>query len=84
LEVLREAVRNGNCNSIRAEAHALKGSSSQLGASAMAGLCFQMEQLGNTQNLSEAARLLAQIEQQFAEVDQAMSDLNLGDAAYDG
>jgi len=80
LEVLGEAVRAGNCSSIRAEAHAIKGSSAQLGAAAMARLCLQMEQVGNTVNVSEAAGLLVQIQQQFAEVGQAMSRLNLGDA----
>ena len=84
LEVLQEAVRNGNCTLIRAEAHALKGSSAQLGVAAMAGLCHQMEQLGSTGNAAEAAGLLAQIQQHFAEVGQAMSSLNLGDAPYVG
>lgn len=84
LEVLREAIRNGDCISIRAEAHALKGSSAQLGASAMAHTCLQMEQVGNTRNVTEAAGLLAQIQQQFLEVGQAMSNLNLGDASYGG
>lgn len=84
LEVLREAVRNGNCILIRAEAHALKGSSAQLGASAMAHMCSQMEQVGTAGNVEEAAGLLAQIQQQFLEVGQAMSNLNLGDASYGG
>jgi len=84
LEVLRNAVRNGDCTTIRAEGHAIKGSSSQLGASAMARLCFQMEQMGGSGNIAEAAGLLAQIEQQFAEVSRAMSSLDLGDAAYGG
>jgi HPt (histidine-containing phosphotransfer) domain-containing protein len=78
LEVLREAVRTGNCAAIRAESHALKGSSSQLGASAMARLCFEMEQFGTTGNVAEAAGLLAHVQQHFAELGQAMSNLNLG------
>jgi HPt (histidine-containing phosphotransfer) domain-containing protein len=84
LEVLRKAIRDGNCTTIRAEGHALKGSSSQLGASAMARLCFQMEQMGGSGNVAEAAGLLAQIELHFAEVSRAMSSLDLGDAAYGG
>lgn len=84
LVVLREAVRTGDCKAIRAEGHALKGSSSQLGASEMARMCFQMEQMGNTGNIAEAAGLLAQIEQHFAEVAQAMSNVNWGDGSYVG
>lgn len=78
LEMLREAVRTNNCAAIRAEGHSLKGSSSQVGASVMARMCFQMEQMGTTGNVAEADGLLAQIEQHFAEVSQAMSNLNLG------
>jgi two-component system, sensor histidine kinase and response regulator len=84
LEKLQEAIRNGNCASIRAEGHALKGSSSQLGAAAMARMCFQMEQMGSSENIAGAAALLAEIQQHFGEVNQAMSKLNLGDASYDG
>jgi two-component system sensor histidine kinase/response regulator len=84
LEVLQEAVRNGNCTLIRAEAHAIKGSSAQLGVAAMARMCFQLEQVGNTVDVAEAAGLLAQIREHFAEVGQAMSTLKWGDAEYGG
>jgi len=84
LEVLREAVRNCDGSLIRAEAHALKGSSSQLGAAAMASMCFQMEQVGASGNFAEAAGLLAQIQKHFAEVGEAMSNLDLGDVSYGG
>ena len=73
LEVLREAIRNQDCQAIGAEGHSLKGSSSQVGAAEMARLCFQMEQLGRSENIAEAAGLLAQIEQHFTELNQAMS-----------
>jgi HPt (histidine-containing phosphotransfer) domain-containing protein len=84
LELLQAAVRKGDCAAIRAEGHALKGSSSQLGAAAMARMCFQMEQMGSSGNIGEAAGLLVQIKQNFAEVSQAMSSLNLGDGSYAG
>jgi two-component system, sensor histidine kinase and response regulator len=84
LRVLREAVRNNNAKVIRAEGHALKGSSAQVGAAEMARLCFQMEQMGHSGNTADAAGLLAQIEKHFAEVDQAMSNVNWGDGSYGG
>jgi HPt (histidine-containing phosphotransfer) domain-containing protein len=84
LERLREAVRKGDCVAIRAEGHALKGSSSQLGASTMARMCFQMEQMGMSGDIAEAAGVLAQIEQNFAEVSQAMSNVNWGEVTYGG
>jgi HPt (histidine-containing phosphotransfer) domain-containing protein len=84
LERLREAVLKGDCAAIRAEGHALKGSSSQLGASTMARMCFQMEQMGTSGDIAEAAGVLAQIEQNFAEVSQAMSNVNWGEVSYGG
>lgn len=84
LKVLREAVRNQDAKAIRAEGHSLKGSSAQLGASEMARLCFQMEQMGHSGNISEAAGVLAQIEAHFAELVQAMSNVNLGEGSYGG
>ena len=84
LERLRAAVHNGDCAAVKAEAHAIKGSSSQLGASAMAKMCFQMEQMGASGNISDAAGVLAQIEQHFVEVAQAMAKLDLGDGSYGG
>jgi len=84
LQVLREAVRNNDAKAIRAEGHALKGSSSQLGAAEMARMCFQMEQMGHSGNIADAAGLLAQIEQHFAELNQAMSNVNWGDGSYGG
>jgi HPt (histidine-containing phosphotransfer) domain-containing protein len=81
LEVLREAIRNQDCKEIRAEGHALKGSSSQLGATEMARLCFQMEQMGKSERIADAAGLLAQIEQHFMELSQAMSNLNWEDSS---
>ena len=84
LDVLREAIHNGNCNVIRSEGHALKGSSAQVGVVDMARMCAQMEQMGSSGNIAEAARLFAQIEEHFSAVDQDMSNLNLGDPSYGG
>jgi HPt (histidine-containing phosphotransfer) domain-containing protein len=84
LEVLRAAVRNKDCKAIRAEGHSLKGSSSQLGAAEMAGMCFQMEQMGQSGDIGDAESLLAQIEKHFVELNQAMSNVNWGDVTYGG
>jgi len=70
------AVEAGNWKQIRSEAHALKGSSLQVGAEAMAGVCLQLEHI-KSENPSEAAQLLNRLQGQFAEVEQAMSLLNL-------
>ena len=73
---LAEAVEACNWKQIRAEAHALKGSSLQVGAEAMAGVCLQLEHI-KSENPSEAAQLLHCLQAQFAEVEQAMAHLNL-------
>ena len=76
---LSNAVRTNNCAQIKAEAHALKGSSSQLGVTEMARMCSEMEQLGISGNLEAAGTLLHRIELHFQEVGKAMSTLRLGD-----
>ena len=73
---LAEAVETGNWKKIHAEAHALKGSSLQMGAEAMASVCLQMEHM-KSENISEAAQSLHRLQGLFAEVEQAMSHLNL-------
>jgi HPt (histidine-containing phosphotransfer) domain-containing protein len=73
---LAQAVEAGNWKQIRAEGHALKGSSLQVGAEAMAGICLQLEHM-KSESIPEAAQLLHRLQGIFAEVEQAMSHLNL-------
>lgn len=73
---LAGAIEAGNWKQLRAEAHALKGSSLQVGAEAMAAVCLQLEHF-QSENPSLAGQLLHDLQGQFAEVEMAMSQLNL-------
>ncbi len=69
LERLRAALAEGNAEELVFVAHSLKGSSGQLGAQRMAALCTELEELGRSLDLTGAAPLLADLEQEFARVE---------------
>ena len=51
---------------IRLAAHSIKGSSANVGASGMASLCFQLEQMAQTDSLAEAGELFEEIKSLYA------------------
>ncbi len=63
---VRSAIAGGDAELVKAEAHALKGSSRNLGAHVVGDLFAKMETLGSDTNLEGAADLLADIEKQLA------------------
>ncbi len=68
LERLRTALAEGNAEELVFVAHSLKGSSGQLGVQRMAALCTELEEIGRSPDLTGAASLLADLEQEFARV----------------
>lgn len=72
LAALRQAVHNGEIAKLRAQVHSLKGSSSQVGAKALAELCANIEQHCTRQPRSEILALLDQLEATFRSTCQAM------------
>jgi HPt (histidine-containing phosphotransfer) domain-containing protein len=69
---LRAAIATGDTPAVNMEAHTLKGSSANMGARRMARLCGDLEMLGQTGDLTHAARILAHIEVEFAYVRTAL------------
>ena len=59
---LAAAVASGVGEDIRRAAHSLKGSSSNLGATQLSDLCFQLEKMGRENNLDGAQNILQQLE----------------------
>ena len=57
-----------DAEALRAAAHALKGSSSGLGASGLAELCRRLEMRASVLSVPEAVRLVAELETEFARV----------------
>ncbi|KFX70200.1 histidine kinase [Pseudomonas taeanensis MS-3] len=66
LRLLRQAEMTADAQSLRLAAHSFKGSCSNMGALLLAGLCKELEDIGQRQALPEAPVLLEQIEREFA------------------
>jgi CheY-like chemotaxis protein len=72
LAALREAVEGGDAKSVEQIAHALKGSSSNMGAKRMAKICAELEYVGASGDLSYAPELLGRLEEEFSRVRPAL------------
>ncbi len=69
LQMLRAAVQNGNSAGLREAAHRLKGSSGYVGARGVQTLSAELEQIGRSGAVSEAATtLLSLLEDEFEHV----------------
>lgn len=73
LEALHVAVREQQAEALRRAAHNLKGSSNNLGARSMATLSSELESLGKQGTVDGAAELVAQLEQEYQRVCQALA-----------
>jgi signal transduction histidine kinase/DNA-binding response OmpR family regulator/HPt (histidine-containing phosphotransfer) domain-containing protein len=65
MNALRAAIESGNAEQVRQYAHRMKSGSANLGATRMARLCRELEQLGRCGELDHARRLLQQAETEF-------------------
>lgn len=72
---LREAVNAGDAGGVRLNAHSLKGSSAEFGASYLTELCRQMEMAGKNQDVASARDLMAEVEDEYHRVAVALSRL---------
>ena len=70
---LQQSITKGNSESLRHQAHQLKGESLQLGANQLGALCEQLEILAQEGQLETAPANLAQIETEWAKVKAALS-----------
>lgn len=68
IHLLRDAVVNKDFDVIHAEAHGLKGSSRNIGANDLGGVCADLEQKGRSANDEGLETLFAAVEQEFAAV----------------
>jgi CheY-like chemotaxis protein/HPt (histidine-containing phosphotransfer) domain-containing protein len=63
---IRRAVLSHDAAELRASAHRLKSSSAQLGASALAADCRELEMMGANQELTRGGDVLSRLEQHYA------------------
>ncbi len=75
LVTLRRALADGNAQAIERAAHALKGSSANLGASVLAEHCHQLEKLSASSVPADAEAQLAALEAEYGKVEAAMREL---------
>lgn len=68
LRNLRKGVEQADATSIAHEAHTLKSNCSQIGALSLATLCEELEAMGRSGNIHEAASHLIQAEHEFQRV----------------
>ncbi len=72
LAALREALKEGDAHSVERTAHALKGSSGNMGAARMAAICAELQDVGVSGSLAHALDLLGQLEEEFERVRPAL------------
>ena len=77
LEELRDAVRTGDRNIIRRQAHSLKGSALQIGAQEFGGLCRELEALADHGAESELLALMEKMEGEWIELEKVLAGVNL-------
>lgn len=71
LSALREGLTRLDARAVARTAHSLKGSCGNVGASAMVGVCLQLENLSTSGTVEGVAPLLAQLETDFVGVRRA-------------
>ena len=73
LEVLREAVAEGDPEAVERAAHALKGSSANVGATLLTELTAHLEALGRARALGGAAPMVDDVEREYERVRTALT-----------
>ncbi|HWQ66099.1 MAG TPA: response regulator [Methanospirillum sp.] len=69
---MQEAVKNADPTALMEASHALKGSSGEVGARAIAGISLELEKLGMAGTIEGAAPLLEQLESELSRAFEAM------------
>lgn len=75
IDSLKEAARNQDPETLRNEAHSLKGSSANVAAGSLQEAAHQLETAAVTDDLTEADSLIKRIEDEFAKLRGLLGDL---------
>ena len=65
LQALHDALAAGDAEAVRQQAHSFKGSSGNLGALRVTGICLEIEQYARERDLAAAGTLMEALENQF-------------------
>lgn len=66
--VIRKAIKDENVNSVIMEAHSAKGGARNLYAKRLGDIAFELEELGKSENLEKADKIVNQLEKAFKEL----------------
>ncbi|MGA9040113.1 MAG: response regulator [Terriglobales bacterium] len=78
LEKLRQAVVDGDAETVKRVAHSIKGEVGYLGAETASQAARQLENMGNDKDLSQAAAIFAVLERELMGVQSALKNLEAG------
>ncbi|MCA9456072.1 MAG: ammonium transporter [Nitrospiraceae bacterium] len=71
---IKLAIQENKSDSLKKMAHAFKGCSRTIGARPLAEIAFQLEQMGQTQNLEKAQAIFMTLQSEFERVQTALQD----------
>jgi len=71
---LKDAIATNTLSTVQLEAHALKGSSANVGALKLSSICAELEQKAKNSDTESQAGLLSQIERENRAVIHALND----------
>jgi HPt (histidine-containing phosphotransfer) domain-containing protein len=74
LAALRHALEDGDGSDVEQAAHALKGAAANIGATAAAELCQQLERMGTNRDHHGGRDLVNRLEEELALVETALDD----------
>ncbi|MDR4484373.1 MAG: ammonium transporter [Nitrospirales bacterium] len=74
MDGINMAIQEHRSDSLSKMAHAFKGCSRTIGAKPLAELAFQLEQMGQTQNLEKAQAIFVSLQSEFKRVQAALQD----------
>jgi HPt (histidine-containing phosphotransfer) domain-containing protein len=81
LAALGEALERGDAPAVKAAAHALRGSSSSLGATRLTALCGELEELASSDSLHGAAPDTTRLQEAFELTRTALRQATSGPAS---
>ena len=68
VEILRQAIVEGNGEVVRKEAHSIKGGAADLAASKLSDLAFELEKMGKANALANGMSTLGELEEEIQEL----------------
>ena len=75
MERLRQALADGDADTLMLEAHTLKSSSANVGALQLSALCIELETMGRANSTDGAAPKVQALETEFERVKQALAEI---------